>query len=135
MVGVFNNLEEGIMNTLLRCVTLGFILLPFSVNAEVMQYTLCDLNEGKTIADAQAWVEAWRPLAKSSGKQYQLRLLTPHAGPERLDQFFIEGSTPTLATYADAWEWWYSDSAAGESNAQLVSVASCAANSIYISTD
>jgi hypothetical protein len=135
MVGAFNDLEDGIMKTLLRSVVLGLIVLPFSVNAEVMQYSLCDLNEGKTMADAQAWVEAWRPMAKSSGKQYQLRLLTPHAGPERLGQFFIEGSTPTLSTYAEAWEWWYSDSAAAKSNAQLVSVASCEANSIYISTD
>jgi len=93
------------MNTLLRCVFLGFIVLPFSANAEVMQYTLCDLNEGKTMADAQAWVDAWRPLAKSSGKQYSLRLLVPHASPDRLDQFFIEGSSPTLSTYAEAWEW------------------------------
>jgi hypothetical protein len=114
---------------------LGLFLLPFSATAEVMQYSLCTLNDGKTMADAQAWVDAWRPLVKSAGKDYSIRLLVPHASQETLGQFFIEGSTPTLSSYADGWEWWYSDSDAAKSNAQLVSAATCSAASIYISTD
>ena len=123
------------MNTLLRYAFLGFILLPLSATAEVMQYSLCTLNDDKSMADAQAWVDAWRPLVKKAGKDYSLRLLVPHASQESLGQFFIEGSTPTLGSYAEAWEWWYSDDDAAKSNAQLESAATCDAASIYISTD
>jgi len=118
-----------------RYAILCAFVVPFSANAEVMQYSLCTLKEGKTMADVQAWVDAWRPLVKKAGKQYAIRILVPHAGTESIGQFYIEGSSPTLSTYAEGWEWWYSDGDAAKSNAQLMSAAACGANSIYITTD
>ena len=113
------------------------ILLFVSVtaSADAMQYSLCTLNDGKTMANAQQWLTDWRDLAKKEDIDYTIRLLVPHASTEQADQFFIEGSSPTLSSYAAAWEWWYSDDDAAESNEQLVGVAACGANSIYMTTD
>ena len=116
-------------------VATALIGLPLSTSADVRQYSLCSLNDGKTIADVQTWVNDWRELLKTTDLQYEIRILVPHAAPESLGQFFIEGSTPTLSTHAAGWEWWYSDDDARESNAQLVSAATCAAQSIYMTTD
>jgi hypothetical protein len=114
------------------------IALPFasmSASAEVMQYSKCTLRDGKTIQDMQAWVTSWRTLVKQAGKQYQVRILLPHAAQLELNQFYIEGSSPTLTTYAAGWEWWYADPQALKSNAQLVSIAACEANEIYMTAD
>ena len=113
----------------------SLLLLSMSASAEVMQYSLCTLNEGKTIADAQAWLDDWRKLVADEKIDYQLRLLQPHAGTEALNQFYIEGASATLTSSAAAWEWWYSDEDALTSGAQLVATATCGGNSFYISTD
>ena len=121
-----------------RFLCLIAIALPFasmSASAEVMQYSLCTLKDGKTIQDVQAWVTSWRTLVKQAGKQYQIRILLPHAAQLKLNQFYIEGSSPTLTTYAAGWEWWYADPLAQKSNAQLVSTANCEANEIYMTAD
>ena len=111
------------------------LLIPFSTYAEVMSYTLCTLNEGKTISDAQTWTNNWRKLVAADKIDYKLRLLQPHAATEGLNQFYIEGSSSTLASSAAAWEWWYSDEDALNSAAELASAATCGSNSFYISTD
>lgn len=111
------------------------LLVPFSVSAEVMQYSLCTLNEGKTISDAQTWVSNWRKLVAAEKINYNLRLLQPHASTEALNQFYIEGSSPTLTSTAAAWEWWYSDEDALNSAAELASAATCGGNSFYVTTD
>ena len=77
----------------------------------------------------------WRKLVKNEKIDYEIRLLVPHASPEQIGQFFIEGSSPTLSAHAAAFEWWYSDEDAAKSNTQLVSTAACGANSIYMTTD
>jgi hypothetical protein len=100
-----------------------------------MQYSLCTLNDGKTMADAQAWVNEWRALVKKEKLDYAIRLLVPHASVEQVGQFFIEGTAPSLSSHATAWEWWYSDEDAAASNAQLADAASCGGNSIYMTTD
>ena len=101
-----------------------------------MQYSLCTLNDGKTMVDAQTWLENWRKIAAAEKIDYSIRLLLPHASTEALGQFYIEGSSPTLTTYAKAWEWWYSDdSDAVKSNAELNGTAACGANSIYVTSD
>lgn len=110
-------------------------LVSFNTSAAAMQYSLCTLNDGKTMADAQAWLNDWRALVKKEKITYAIRLLVPHASTESQGQFFIEGSTPTLSSYATAWEWWYSDEDAATSNAALVSAATCGSNSIYMTTD
>jgi hypothetical protein len=115
--------------------TMALSFASFSASAEVMQYSLCTLNDGKTIQDVQAWLTSWRTLVKQAGKQYQVRILLPHAAQLKLDQFYIEGSSPTLTTYAAAWEWWYADAQALKSNAQLVSTATCEANEIFMTAD
>lgn len=111
------------------------LVLSFNASADAMQYSLCTLNDGKTMADAQDWLDDWRNLAKKEKIDYEIRLLVPHASTEMLGQFFIEGASPTLSSYAAAWEWWYSDEDAATSNARLVSTATCGANSIYMTTD
>jgi hypothetical protein len=121
--------------TLFTVLVLAFV--PLSVSAEVLHYSSCTLKDGKTLADAQAWVEDWRPLVKSAGIDYKVRLLTGHAAPAdgMLPNFAIEGRSSTLSSHAAAWEWWYSDAKAAKSSAQIESVADCGANSIYLTTE
>lgn len=133
LLNLTTNLDTHKMKTLIA----GFLLaFSISASATTMQYSLCTLNDGKTVADAQTWLENWRKIAAAEKIDYALRLLLPHASTEVLGQFYIEGSSPTLSTYAKAWEWWYSDDAdAVKSNAELNSTAACAAASIYVTTD
>ena len=113
------------------------VFFPLSVSAEVLHYSLCTLKDGKTLADAQGWVEDWRPMVKSAGKDYKIRLLIGHAAQAdgMPPNFFIEGRSSTLSSHAAAWEWWYSDAQAAKSNAQMESIADCGTNSIYTTTE
>ena len=111
------------------------LMVSTNVSADVMHYSLCSLIEGKSMADAQQWLDDWRTLVSKEHITYSVRLLLPHASPQGLGDFFIEGATPTLSTYAAAWDWWYSDEKAAASNAQLMSVATCTENSVYMTTD
>ena len=118
-----------------------FILLtfvPFIASAEVFQFSVCTYKDGKSIGDVQAWLEDWRGLVKREGKQYELKLLTANAGSHKLkpgSQFALLGNTPTLTTYGDGWDFWYGAKAAEQSRTTLQSLASCSANSIWVSTD
>jgi hypothetical protein len=38
---------------------------------------------------------------------------------------YLGGSSPTLTTYAKAWEWWYANADAQALNAKLVETAAC----------
>jgi len=109
---------------------------PLQASAEVMHYSKCTLEAGKTIANVQAWVDAWRPLAKKHGVEYSVRLMLPHADSQlAANQFYIEGGSPTLQSYAAAWQWWYTHADALASNAQLTAAASCDSGAVYRSTD
>jgi len=116
-------------------------IVPFvsiSVSAEVTQFSLCTFNDGKKPAEIQAWLMDWRKLSKSSGMTYQLKILNPNAGGDHLQpgsQFGLLGTTPTLTTYGEGWDWWYSSKDAKKSRENLQSIASCGANSIWVSTD
>lgn len=119
-----------------KLVGLVLVCVPLQASAEVMHYSKCTLQDGKTIADVQAWVNAWRPLAKKHAVEYRVRLLLPHADNQLApDQFFIEGGSPTLQSYAAAWQWWYTHADALASNAQLTAAASCDSGAVYRSTD
>jgi len=50
-------------------------------------------------------------------------------------EFFIEGGSPTLQSYAAAWQWWYTDADAQASNQQLTAAATCDSGAVYRSTD
>ncbi len=125
------------MNNCLRLLLTMVVFVPLSASAEIMHYSSCTLNDGKTLADAQAWVEDWRPIAKRAGIDYKVRLLTGHAAPADAmpPNFAIEGSSSTLSTYAKAWEWWYSSKEAAKSNAKLQSVATCGSSSVFTTTE
>ena len=58
---------------------LCLVCLPIQASAEMMHSSKCELNEGKTIADVQTWVNDWRALVKEKGIDYRIRLLIPHA--------------------------------------------------------
>ena len=119
-----------------KLVALLALCVPLQVSAEVMHYSKCKTNSGKTIADVQTWVKDWRALAKKEGVDYRIRILVPHAdsqlGP---DEFYIEGGSPTLETYAKAWNWWYTDPNAAASNKQLTGAAACDSGAVFRSTD
>lgn len=105
-------------------------------SAEVMHYSKCRLNAGKTVADVQAWLNAWRTLKTDKGIDYRVRILVPHADNDlAADEFFLEGGSSTLASYAAAWDWWYTDAAAAKSADQLNAAATCDAGVVYRSTD
>ena len=115
-----------------RLAALLLILAPLHAQADVIQYNQCKLNAGKTLADVQAWLNDWRGLAKKEGIQYKIRLLLPHAEPSlAINDFFIEGTTPTFESYGKAYQWWYAAPSAQSSNAQLTAAASCNAGSAY----
>lgn len=117
-------------------VTLVLVWLAGQASAEVMHYSKCKLNDGKTIEDAQAWVNDWRKLKTDKGIDYEVRLLIPHADNDLgADEFFLEGRSSTLASYAAAWEWWYTDAAAAGSADQLNAAATCDSGAMYRSTD
>ena len=126
------------MNILKKIMLVVIPFISISVSAEVTQFSLCTFNDGKKMADVQAWLVDWRKLAKSAGKQYQLKLLNPNAGGDQIhpgSQFGMLGTTPTLTTYGDGWDWWYSADEARKLRERLQSLASCGANSIWVSTD
>jgi len=119
-----------------KLVALFLACVPLHASAEVMDYTKCKLNSGKTLADVQAWVKDWRALAKKKGVEYRLRILVPHADPQmHAGDFFIEGATATLQSHAKSWDWWYTDAEAAASNKQLTAAATCDTGAIYRSTD
>jgi hypothetical protein len=71
-----------------------------------MHYSKCRTNDGKTIADVQTWLNEWRSLVKKEGIEYRVRLLVPHADSQlAANEFYIEGGSPTLQSYAKAWQW------------------------------
>ena len=103
-----------------------------------MHYSLCTLTGDATLQDVQGWVEDWREVRDKAGITYEVRLLVGHAAPgeEMPPNFYIEGSTPNLATYGEAWTWWYSgsdDSAA--SSEQLFSLAQCGNQVVFTTTE
>jgi hypothetical protein len=101
-----------------------------------MHYSKCTTNDGKTIADVQTWLTDWRGLVKKKGIEYRVRLLLPHADSQlEANEFFIEGGSPTLQSYAKAWDWWYTDADAAASNRQLTAAATCDSGVVYRSTD
>ena len=119
-----------------RFLVLCLVCLPLQATAEVMHYSKCSLNDGKTIADVQRWVTDWRILSKKAGIEYRVRVLLPHADSQlAANEFFLEGGSPTLQSYAKAWDWWYNDAAAAGSNQQLTAAATCDSGSVYRSTD
>ncbi len=119
-----------------RFLVLCLVCLPLQATAEVMHYSKCSLNDAKTIADVQKWVTDWRILSKKAGIEYRVRVLLPHADSQlAANEFFLEGGSPTLQSYAKAWDWWYTDAAATASNQQLTAAATCDSGSVYRSTD
>jgi hypothetical protein len=119
-----------------KLIALCLVCLPLQATAEVMHYSKCKINDGKTIGDVQTWVNDWRSLAKKKGIDYRVRLLVPHADSQlAANQFFIEGGSPTLQSYAKAWDWWYNDADAAASNKQLMAAATCDSGAVYRTTD
>ena len=119
-----------------KFIALCLVCLPLQATAEVMHYSKCKTNDGKTVADVQTWVNDWRSLAKKNGIEYRVRLLLPHADSQRAaNEFFIEGGSPTLQSYAKAWDWWYTDADAAASNRQLTAAATCDSGAVYRTTD
>jgi len=119
-----------------RLVAVFLVFMPLQASAEVMHYSKCKTNSGKTIADVQTWLKDWRALAKKEGIEYQIRLLIPHADSQlKADEFFIEGGSATLQSYAKAWDWWYTDPDAAASNKQLTAATTCDSGAVFRSTD
>lgn len=119
-----------------KWVGLFLICVPLQASAEIMHYSKCKISDGKTIADVQSWLNDWRILAKKHKVEYQVRLLLPHADSQlAANEFYIEGGSPTLQSYATAWQWWYTDAEAQTSNRQLIAAAACDSGSVFRSTD
>ncbi len=119
---------------LVLVVALTWLGVPAS--AEVMHYSRCKLMDGKSMDDVQAWVNDWRKLKTEKGIDYRVRILIPHADNDMgQGDFFIEGGSSTLQSYAAAWNWWYTDADAAKSAEQLNAAASCDSGVVYRSTD
>ncbi len=117
-------------------VVVASVGLTAQASANVMHYSKCKFVEGKTIDDVQAWVKDWRVLKGKKNIDYRIRILIPHADNDLgADEFFLEGSSSTLQSYAAAWDWWYTDAAAAKSADQLNAAATCDSGAVYRSTD
>lgn len=124
------------MKRVLALLVLVLVWVGTQASAEVMHYSKCSVAEGKTIADVQAWVKDWSALKKKQGIDYRLRILLPHADTNAgANEFFLEGGSSTLQSYAAAWDWWYTDADAAKSNAQLIAAATCDSGAVYRSAD
>ncbi len=122
--------------TMFLALALALAWLGAPAYAEVMHYSKCKLVEGKTIDDVQAWVKDWRALKTDKKIDYRVRILIPHADNDLgANEFFIEGGSSTLQSYAAAWNWWYTDAAAANSAVQLNAAATCDSGVVYRSTD
>jgi hypothetical protein len=119
-----------------RLAALLLVCLPLQANADVLHYNLCKLRAGKDFSAVQAWLTEWRALISKNKVEYAMRILVPQADPQvKLDQFFLEGSTATLTSYAKAWEWWYANADARVLDAKLVDAAECDGGAVYRTTD
>lgn len=117
---------------------LAFALVSLAAQApaEVMHYSKCKFADGKTIEDVQVWVKDWRALKTEKGIDYRIRILIPHADNDLdADEFFLEGGSSTLPSYAAAWDWWYNDAAAAKSSDQLNAAATCDSGVVYRTAD
>lgn len=124
------------MKRLLVLLVAFSIWLPVQAFGEVMHYSRCKLIEGKAIDDVQAWLNDWRALVKAKGIDYRARILLAHADSQlAANEFFIEGGSSTLQSYAAAWAWWYTDAEALKSADQLNAAATCDSGAVYRSTD
>ncbi len=122
------------MNRIRSCLLFLAACAPLSAAAEVMHYSLCSLSGDATIQDVQSWVQDWRVAAGKAGIDYEVRLLVGHAAnaEEMPPNFFIEGATPSMESYAQAWNWWYSsDAGAVASNEQLFGLATCGNQAVF----
>ena len=119
-----------------RWLAVLLVCLPLQAGAEVMHYNLCTIRPDKTLADLNAWTAEWKALIAKHKIDYRLRILLPHADSQiKLDQFFLEGGSPTLLTYARAWDWWYTNAEAQALNAKLVALSACESGAVYTSVD
>ena len=109
------------------CLALIAALLPLSAAAEMVLYSKCTVNPGRTLGSVEAVFAEWRELFEKEGfGDYKLRLLIPHAAPDiRGTTFWIEGSAPDFERYGKAWEWWYADPEAAAANASMQEVFTC----------
>ena len=124
------------MKRALVFLVLVLVCAAFQASAEVMHYSKCAIADGKTLDDVQAWVKDWRALKTQEKIDYDVRILVPHADSSMAaNEFFIEGGSSTLASYAAAWSWWYTDADAAKSNAQLTAAATCESGVVYRSLD
>ena len=96
------------MKTVIKILFVTVVLLPLTVSADVKHYSICELNDGKTLTDAMQWVSDWRTLVKNAGIEYKIQLLTGHAAPAEVmpPNFIIEGTSSTLTSHGAAWDWW-----------------------------
>lgn len=119
-----------------RWLAVLILCLPLQAGAEVMHYNLCTIKPDKTLADLNGWVSEWKALITKNKIDYRLRILLPHADSQaKLNQFFLEGGSPTLLTYAKAWDWWYTNADAQALNTKLTGLANCDAGSVYMSAE
>jgi hypothetical protein len=119
-----------------RLAALLLVCLPLQASADVLHYNLCKLRAGKEFSAVQAWHAEWRALIAKNKIEYTMRILLPQADSQvKLDQFFLEGSSATLSSYAKAWEWWYANADARALNAKLVDVAECDSGGLYMTAD
>ena len=114
-------------------VALMAALFPLSASADVLDYSKCTVNPGKTMADVEAAFTAWRTVSKDAGfGDYKIRLLIPHADTDtQQTTFWLEGSSPNFERYGKAYEWWYTNPDAAKSNASLQQAFSCESQVVF----
>ena len=107
--------------------------VPTGASADVITYSTCTINDGKTIDDVLAAFENWRTIAEKEGYgDYKIRILLPHAAQDASQATFaIEGSAPNFARYGAAFGWWYSDEDAAAANAVMNQAFTCGEQSVW----
>ncbi len=128
-----HRIRTYLLALVLACAAPG---IPTEASAEVLIYSTCTLNEGKTLADVDAVFRDWRTLSETEGfGDYKIRILVPHAASNAAQTTFVlEGSAPDFERYGAAFGWWYSDPDAAASNAAMNQVFSCSTQEVWHTT-
>ena len=109
------------------CLAAIAALLPLPAGAEMIRFSRCTVNPGKTMASVKDVFKDWRELFEKEGfGDHSIRLLVPHAGSETTDDtFWIEFTSPNFTRYGMAWDWWYTDPDAAAASASMEEVFKC----------
>jgi len=114
-------------------IIISILLLPVcAFGEEVVNYSQCELKEGKTLADVSTFFDEWKVTKTKAGIDFSVRILTPHAAKKfNARTFLLVGNSSNFKSYGEAYEWWYTDKEAMVLIEKFNEIGTCTSGSIY----